>query len=205
MMVLPRLYPIADAQFGDVVQIAESLLQGGARLIQLRDKNAAAREFLNRVERVLALAPADARIIVNDRVDIARISGAAGVHLGQTDLPPVMARKILRSEQIVGFSTHNLQQALEADNLPVDYVAVGPIFPTSTKQNPDPVVGLEGLTSISKVVHKPIVAIGGIRIENAREVLKAGAHSIAVIRDLLNSSDIVNRTREWIENLQRMN
>jgi|ERR1041385_90288 thiamine-phosphate diphosphorylase len=201
MMVLPRLYPVADAQFGDVVQIAESLLQGGARLIQLRDKNAATREFLDRVERVLALAPADARIIVNDRVDIARISGAAGVHLGQTDLPPAMARKILRSEQIVGFSTHNLQQALEADNLPVDYVAVGPIFPTSTKQNPDPVVGLESLNSICKVVDKPIVAIGGIRMENAREVLKAGAHSIAVIRDLLNSADVVKRTREWVRTL----
>ena len=205
MMVLPRLYAIADAQFGDVAQIAQSLLQGGARLIQLRDKSAGAGEFLDRVERVLALAPADARIIVNDRIDVARISGAAGVHLGQTDLPPATARRVLSSEQIVGFSTHNLQQALEADNLPVDYIAVGPIFPTSTKQNPDPVVGLEGLASISKLVHKPIVAIGGIRIENAAEVLNAGAHSIAVIRDLLDSPDIGSRTREWIENLQRMN
>ena len=202
MMVLPRLYAIADAQFGNLVQIAESLLQGGARLIQLRDKNAGAGEFLHCVERVLALAPPETRIIVNDRVDIARISGAAGVHLGQTDLPPAMARKILHFEQIVGLSTHNLQQAVEADDLPTDYVAVGPIFPTSTKLNPDPVVGLDGLTSISKVVHKPIVAIGGIRIENAREVLKAGAHSIAVIRDLLDSPDIAKRTREWIQILQ---
>jgi thiamine-phosphate pyrophosphorylase len=199
MMVLPRLYAIADGQFGDVVQIAQRLLQGGARLIQLRNKSAGAGEFLGRVENVLALTTAEARIIVNDRVDVARISGAAGVHLGQTDLPPAMARKTLTPEQIVGFSTHNLQQALEADHLPVDYIAIGPIFPTSTRQNPDPVVGLEGLSSIAKVVHKPIVAIGGIKLENAREVLKAGAHSIAVIRDLLDSPDIVKRTREWVQ------
>ena len=202
-MVLPRLYAIADAQFGDPVQIACSLLGGGARLIQLRNKNAAAREFLDCVERVLALAPAEARIIVNDRVDIARMAGAGGVHVGQTDLPPAMVRKILAPEQIVGFSTHNLQQALEADKLPVDYIAVGPIFSTSTKQNPDPVVGLEGLASISKVVRKPVVAIGGIRLEKAGDVLNAGAHSVAVIRDLLDSPDIAKRTREWIQTLQR--
>src|ERR1051325_3729286 len=101
MIVLPRLYPVADAQFGDVVQIAESLLQGGARLIQLRDKNAATREFLDRVERVLALAPADARIIVNDRVDIGRISGAAGVHLGQTAFPPDIRGISTRSFTII--------------------------------------------------------------------------------------------------------
>jgi thiamine-phosphate pyrophosphorylase len=205
MMVLPRLYAIADAQFGDLDQIAQSLLQGGARLIQLRDKASGAGAFLDHVEGVLALAPEDARIIVNDRADIARLAGAAGVHVGQTDLPPTVVRKILTPVQFVGFSTHNIHQALEADTLPVDYIAVGPIFPTSTKQNPDPVIGLEGLTSISKVVHKPIVAIGGIKLENAREVLNAGAQSIAVIRDLLDSPDIAKRTREWIQSLQRYN
>jgi thiamine-phosphate pyrophosphorylase len=201
MTVLPRLYAIADAQFGDPVQIAQSLFEGGARLIQLRDKNAGAGEFLDRAERVLALAPPDARIIVNDRVDVARLAGASGVHVGQTDLSPVAARTVLGPERIVGFSTHNLRQALEADRLPVDYIAVGPIFATSTKQNADPVIGLEGLAAISKVVHKAIVAIGGIRIENVPEVLNAGAHSIAVIRDLLDSPDIGKRTREWIDHL----
>ena len=199
MTVLPRLYAIADASFGDPVQLAQSLIIGGAPLIQLRNKKAGAREFLDQVERVLALAPPDVRIVVNDRVDVARIAGAGGVHLGQTDLPPAAARKILGLDCIVGFSTHNLSQALAADKFPIDYIAVGPIFPTSTKQNPDPVVGLHGLTTIAKAVQKPIVAVGGITLEKAAQVLKAGAHSIAVIRDLLDCADVETRTREWIE------
>ena len=199
MTVLPRLYAIADASFGDPVQLAQSLIIGGAPLIQLRNKKAGAREFLDQVERVLALAPPDVRIVVNDRVDVARIAGAGGVHLGQTDLPPAAARKILGLDCIVGFSTHNLSQALAADEFPIDYIAVGPIFPTSTKQNPDPVVGLHGLTTIAKAVQKPIVAVGGITLEKAAQVLKAGAHSIAVIRDLLDCADVETRTREWIE------
>src|SRR2546427_3579168 len=186
MTVLPRLYAIADASFGDPVQLAQSLIIGGAPLIQLRNKKAGAREFLDQVERVLALAPPDVRIVVNDRVDVARIAGAGGVHLGQADLPPAAARKILGLDCIVGFSTHNLSQALAADKFPIDYIAVGPIFPTSTKQNPDPVVGLHGLTTIAKAVQKPIVAVGGITLEKAAQVVKAGAHSIAVIRDLLD-------------------
>ena len=201
MTALPRLYAIADAQFGDPVEIAQALIAGGARLIQIRDKNAGAGEFLNRVQRLLAIAPPDARIIVNDRADIARTAGAAGVHLGQTDLPPSAARAVLGPDRVVGLSTHNLDQALEADRLPVDYIAVGPIFPTTSKQNPDPVIGLEGLSKISKAIHKPIVAVGGITLERARDVLSAGAHSIAVIRDLLSSSDVMQRTREWIDHL----
>jgi len=201
MIPLPRLYAIADAQFGDPVQLAESLLAGGARLIQVRDKNASARDFLGRVQRVLAMAAADAEIIVNDRADIAHFAGAAGVHLGQSDLPPSAARAVLGAERVVGFSTHNLKQALEADCLPVDYIAVGPIFATTSKQNPDPVIGLDGLSKISKAVHKPVVAIGGITLARAQDVLDAGAHSIAVIRDLLDSPDVMQRTREWIDHL----
>jgi thiamine-phosphate pyrophosphorylase len=201
MIVLPRLYAIADAQFGDPVQIAKSLLAGGARLIQLRDKNSGARDFLDCAERVVALSPPESLIIVNDRADIARLSRAAGVHVGQTDLPPSAARKVLSPGSIVGISTHNLVQALEADELPVDYIAVGPIFSTSSKQNPEPVIGLEGLAAIARAVHKPVVAIGGMRMENVREVLNAGAHSIAVIRDLLDCRDIAKRTRDWIDHL----
>jgi thiamine-phosphate pyrophosphorylase len=202
MIALPRLYAIADAQFGDPVQIAQFLLAGGARLIQVRYKNAGGREFFEGVQRVLAVAPADARIVVNDRVDVSLITGAAGVHLGQTDLVPTAARSILGADRIVGFSTHNLHQALEADRLSIDYIAVGPIFPTTSKQNPDPPVGLEGLAEISKAVHKPIVAIGGIKIERAKEVLHAGASCVAVIRDLLESGDIAARTRQWIRMLE---
>ena len=203
MTALPRLYAIADAQFGDPVQLAQALIAGGARLIQIRDKNASAGEFLDRVQRVLAIAPSDAQIIVNDRSDIARIAGAAGVHLGQTDVPASAARAILGPGRIVGVSTHNLDQALEADHLPVDYIAVGPIYATTSKHNPDPVIGLKGLAQISKVVHKPIIAIGGITIEHARDVLNAGAHSVAVIRDLLSSPDVMRRTREWMAVVER--
>jgi thiamine-phosphate pyrophosphorylase len=199
MTVLPRLYAIADSSFGDPVQLAQSLIMGGARLIQLRTKNASARELFGQVERVLELAAAGVRIIVNDRVDVARITSATGLHLGQADLAPALARKVLGLDRIIGFSTHNLDQALEADKFPIDYISVGPIFPTSTKQNPDPVVGPEGLAIIAKAVHKPIVAIGGIKLENAAEVLNAGAHSIAVIRDLLDCEDVQRRTREWID------
>src|SRR5438093_7502022 len=199
MNALPRLYAIADAAFGDPARLAASLIAGGARLIQIRDKGASPRELFDEVEQITASAPADVRLIVNDRVDIARITGAAGAHVGQSDLPPVAVRSVLGPDPIVGFSTHNMEQAVEADKLPIDYIAVGPIFPTSTKENPDPVLGLGGLQEISKVVYKPIVAIGGIRLENATEVLKAGAHTIAVIRDLLNSADVQARTGQWVE------
>src|SRR5262249_2887900 len=154
-------------------------------LVQIRNKKAGARELLDQVEQIIEIAPADARIIVNDRVDVALLSGAAGVHLGQTDLPPAAARRILGPERIIGFSTHNLEQAIEADGLPVDYIGVGPVFATSTKENPDPVVGMEALAQICGSVRKPVVAVGGITLASAGNVLAAGAHSVAIIRDLL--------------------
>jgi thiamine-phosphate pyrophosphorylase len=200
MKSIPRLYAITDASFGDPVNIAQALFDGGARLVQVRNKTAGARILLDQVERILAIAPPDARVIVNDRLDVALLAGAAGVHLGQSDIPPVFARKILGLDRIVGFSTHNLKQALEADRLPVDYIAVGPIFATTTKENPDPVVGLDGLAAICKAVEKPVVAIGGIKLENAPDALRAGASSVAVIRDLLCVSDVTRRTREWVGN-----
>ena len=199
MKPLPRLYAIADASFGDPSQLAHALFDGGVQLLQVRNKEASARRLFDQVEEIIKMAPADACVIVNDRVDIALTAGAAGVHLGQNDLPAAAARYILGNDSIVGFSTHNLPQALEADNLPVDYLAVGPIFATSTKPNADPVVGLEGLTSICKVVQKPVVAIGGIQLENVREVFDAGAHSVAVIRGLLSASDVEARVLQWIQ------
>jgi thiamine-phosphate pyrophosphorylase len=198
---LPRLYAIADAAFGDPVHLARLLFDGGARLVQIRNKNACASELLDQLEKVLAGAPPDARVLVNDRADAALIARAAGVHLGQTDLPPSYARRILGPDRIIGISTHDLQQSVKAAHEPVDYVAVGPIFATSTKENPDPVVGLERLSQISKAVQLPIVAIGGIRLENAGDVIRAGAASVAVIRDLLAVSDVAARTSGWIEEL----
>ena len=190
-----RLYTIADASFGDCVRLAEALFAGGARLVQVRNKKAGAREFLSQVERILSFAPSDGRVIVNDRVDVALLAGAAGVHLGQTDLPPAAARQILGPGRIIGFSTHNLEQAVEADSLPVDYIAVGPVFETSTKDNPDPVVGVEKLAMICRAVKKPVVAIGGMTLDNAKAALGAGAASVAVIRDLLAHEDVAQRTR----------
>jgi thiamine-phosphate pyrophosphorylase len=190
-----RLYAIADASFGDCVRLAEALFAGGARLVQVRNKKAGAREFLSQVERILSFAPSDGRVIVNDRVDVALLAGAAGVHLGQMDLPPAAARQILGPGRIIGFSTHNLEQAVEADSLPVDYIAVGPVFETSTKDDPDPVVGVEKLAIICRAVKKPVVAIGGITLDNAKAALGAGAASVAVIRDLLAHEDVAQRTR----------
>jgi thiamine-phosphate pyrophosphorylase len=202
MAPLPRLYAIADASFGDCVQIAEALFAGGARLVQVRNKKAAAGDFLAQVERIMAFAPGDAQVMVNDRVDIALLSGASGVHLGQTDLPPVAARRILGSARIIGYSTHNLNQALVADGLPVDYIAVGPIFATATKENPDPVLGVEKLQEICRAVGKPVVAIGGIRLQDAQQVINAGAQSVAVIRDLMIRSDISEGVRTFERGLK---
>ena len=202
MTPLPRLYAMADASFGDCVQIAEALFAGGARLVQVRNKTAAAGDVLAQVERIMAFAPSDAQVMVNDRVDIALLAGAAGVHLGQTDLPPVAARRMLGPGRIIGYSTHNLNQALDADGLPVDYIAVGPIFATATKENPDPVLGVEKLREICRAVRKPVVAIGGIRLDDAQQVLNAGAQSVAVIRDLLVRSDISEGVRTFERGLK---
>jgi thiamine-phosphate pyrophosphorylase len=167
----------------------------------VRNKKGSARELLEQVERILSFAPHGAEIIVNDRVDVALIAGAGGVHLGQDDVPPVEARRILGLDRMIGFSTHNLEQAMQAEKLPVDYVAVGPIFLTATKEKPDPVVGLENLSAICQAIRKPVIAIGGIKLENAEDVLKAGATSVAVISDVLSAPDVASRVHSWIERL----
>jgi thiamine-phosphate pyrophosphorylase len=196
MTPLPRLYAIADASFGDPVDLARTLFAAGVRLVQVRNKKASSRDLLDQVEQIIGIAPEDARVIVNDRADIALIAGAAGVHLGQTDLPPASARKILGPDRLVGLSTHNAEQALEADKLPIDYLAVGPVFPTRSKENPDPVLGVAALKEICCRVRKPVVAIGGIRLEDAAAVLDCGAASVAIIRDLLSRTDIADAVRK---------
>ena len=198
MIALPRLYAIADAQFGNPVEIAGRLFEGGARLVQVRNKTAGAGVLMRQVEEVLQIAPADGLVLVNDRVDVARLSKAHGVHLGQDDLRIEDARAILGELSLVGFSTHNAEQALAADRLAVDYIAVGPIFHTNSKKNPDPVLGIDRLAQICRAVRKPIVAIGGITLEQSSEVYDAGAASIAVIGDLLRYQDVVERTRLWV-------
>lgn len=199
----PRLYAITDARLTKLSH-AEQVLRlslGGARLIQLREKHAEAREFFAEAEAALRVARSrGVRLIINDRVDVALALGADGVHLGQDDLPPEAARSILGERAIIGFSTHNIEQAEAAARLPIDYLAIGPVFATSSKENPDPLVGLDGLKRVRRAVpNLPLVAIGGITPENAQETMDAGADSLAVISALLSDPpQIEARTRDWI-------
>jgi thiamine-phosphate pyrophosphorylase len=240
-MNLPRLYPIIDlACFSSapepilaVARFAEELLQGGARLVQYRDKSADVHRFLSCAREVRRITRGRATLIVNDRVDLCLAADADGVHLGQDDLSPQAARRIFdsasshpfssnptlspeglgeastvaakgrgtrakewgtqdtqgfeKSPLLIGYSTHNLDQVREADSYPVDYIAVGPVFATASKANPDPVIGLEGVRAARAATTKPLVAIGGITRDNCRQVVKAGADSVAVIGDLLPS------------------
>lgn len=185
-MKLPRVYPITDTKISGLShadQVA-TLGDAGATFVQLREKNLSAIDFYNAAKAALRTG---VTLIINDRVDIALALGAPGVHLGQDDLPPDAARKLLGREAIIGYSTHNVAQAIAAANLPVDYIAIGPIFETGTKQNPDPVVGLTGLRAVREAIGDlPLVAIGGISLENAASVINAGADSIALISALLS-------------------
>ena len=186
---LPRVYPITDTRISELSHAEQvlQLIRGGATLIQIRDKHAAPREFYRHAAAALQVAHQhQAKLIINDRVDIALALKADGVHLGQLDLPVEAARRLLGREAIIGFSTHNISQAKQAARLPLDYVAFGPIFKTSTKENPDPVAGLIALQGVREVVGSlPVVAIGGINETNARSVLKAGADSLAMISKLV--------------------
>ena len=178
---------------------------GGATFLQLREKHLSPREFYREAEAALRVArSAGVRLIINDRVDIALALLTAGVHLGQSDLPPAAARELLGDEAIIGFSTHSVEQASVAARLPIDYLAIGPIFTTSSKENPDPVVGLDGLRRAREMTGDiPLVAIGGIRFENIEEVLAAGADSVACINLLLaEPAEIERRTREILTALQ---
>jgi thiamine-phosphate pyrophosphorylase len=202
MIPLPRLYAVADGAFGDPVRLARELFEGGATLVQIRHKGADSRALAGEVDEVLKLAPRNSRVIVNDRPDIARIAGAAGVHLGQEDLSPSLARTVLVDGQVIGYSTHNLSQAMEADKEPVDYIAVGPVFATATKKDASPELGLERLREICSRVQKPVVAIGGITLELAGDVFNCGAASVAVIGDLLKGGNVVGRTRDWVRGIE---
>ncbi len=199
--MFPALYAILDPSLISVplVPFFESLAAAGVQLVQLRDKHApAARVFAESRELAAALLPKGVRFIVNDRPDIAALVGAAGVHVGQDDLPPEDARRIVGVSRWVGVSTHNIVQFREAIATSADYVAVGPIFSTSSKENPDPVVGLDLLREARKLTAKPLVAIGGITLQRAADVYRAGADSIAVIRDLLCADDPARRAQQYI-------
>ena len=183
-----RLYPLTDRSLSGLSH-ADQMVQlsdGGARLVQLREKQASSAEFYAQTEEALRIArQRDLKVIVNDRVDIALALKADGVHLGQTDLPPEAARRLLGPDTIIGLSTHDPRQAEDASQMPVDYIAIGPIFATGSKEAPNPLVGLEGLRLVRQVVGTiPLVAIGGITLENSASVLSAGADAVAVISDI---------------------
>ena len=204
---LPKLYPITDARLSGLshAEQVRRLAAGGATLIQLREKHAGPREFYREAAEAAAVARSlGVLLIVNDRADIALACGADGVHLGQEDLDPSAAQRVVGDKFLVGYSTHGVEQAAEAARLPVDYVAIGPVFQTSTKENPDPAVGLEGVARARAALGPavPLVAIGGITLENAPAVLAAGADTVAVVSALLAESDeIEQRTREFLARL----
>jgi len=205
--LFPSLYAILDPSLTNepVISIAEKLGAAGVKLFQLRDKHASPGKLYSQALELLSvLKPCGARLIVNDRPDIAAMSGAGGVHVGQEDLPVEDARAICGSPFWVGVSTHNIEQLREAVLTSADYIAVGPIFATSSKQNPDPVVGLDLLRQARNLTRKPLVAIGGITIESAADVFRAGADSVAVISDLAGASDPAARAQEFIAIAERV-
>ena len=196
----PFAYPIVDAgrlRGRDPAFVVDSLARAGARLIQLRVKGLSDRRWLAMAGAALAAARASgAYLVVNDRADIARIAGADGLHVGQDDLAGTDARAVVGPGVLLGVSTHNLDQLAAAATEAVDYLAIGPVFPTRTKDNPDPVVGLEMVRRARAATTRPLVAIGGITRANARSVVEAGADGVAVISDLLDAPDLARAFTE---------
>jgi thiamine-phosphate pyrophosphorylase len=195
-----RLYPIVDT-LGEparsYVELARAILAGGAPLLQLRVKDQPTRRFVEIAREVKALADrGNAQLIINDRADIAKLVDAAGVHLGQQDLPTAAAREILGPGKVIGVSTHNLAQAEAAVREGIaDYIGFGPIYPTASKDRPDPVQGLEGLRAVRRHVALPIVAIGGITTATLPEVLAAGADAVAMISEIVWAADVAGKVR----------
>jgi thiamine-phosphate pyrophosphorylase len=192
---LPKVYPITDVSISKLSHLkqVEKLIEGGARFIQLREKHASSKDFYDAAKAVLEFArPGNVKIIINDRVDIALAIKADGVHLGQDDLPPQTAREILGEKAIIGFSTHSVEQAIEAVKLPLDYVAIGAVFQTFSKEKPEAIIGTEGVKKVREAIGNfPLVAIGGINFENARGVFQSGADSVAIISSILNPPHLI--------------
>jgi thiamine-phosphate pyrophosphorylase len=211
-LVFPPLYAIIDAALLKTSELsfAEMMAESGVELLQYRNKHATSRELfdvsrsisakLSRLARPGAYEP---RFIVNDRADIALLVKAKGVHVGQQDLSVEEARTVVGRNGWVGVSTHSLAQLDAADKTSADYIAFGPIFPTTSKENPDPVVGLELLREARQHTRKPLVAIGGITLERAADTFRAGADSLAVLRDLIVSEDPVARARLFLREAGR--
>lgn len=192
---LPKLYAILDVACfvaalrttSSIVEYTRNLTTGGVTLLQYRNKAGNAREILSDARAIRSAVGDGVTLIMNDRADLCIAADYNGAHVGQDDLSPQGARAVIGGDHILGVSTHNLEQLKEADEGPADYIAYGPVFATASKRNHDPVVGIEGIRAARASTRKPLVAIGGITRANARSVIEAGADSVAVISDLLNS------------------
>jgi thiamine-phosphate pyrophosphorylase len=204
---LPRFYPVLDTGVlarceMSALDAAKAILEGGAQILQFRHKEFFTRALYDDAARIAEMCHnAGVPFVLNDRADFASLLGAA-LHLGQDDLSPADARKVVPAGTVIGFSTHNGAQLRAGDAEPVDYLAIGPIFSTGSKQNPDPVVGVTELRKLRSITRKPLVAIGGITRELAHSVYAAGADSLAVIGDLyprpLTKAGLQRRTEEWL-------
>jgi thiamine-phosphate pyrophosphorylase len=207
-LVLPRLYVILDATLlnNSPHKCAEELAAAGVRLFQWRDKAALARDLLATSRELISyLRACGASLVLNDRPDVAVLAGAAGVHVGQEDMELEQARAIVGEQMWIGASTHNLEQFRQAAATSADYIAVGPIFATSSKANLDPIVGLDLIRQVRRLTEKPIVAIGGITLERAASVIEAGADSVAVIRDIVCEAKPGERARRFLDVLDAAN
>ena len=204
-LVLPRLYVILDAALitSPERDCAASLAEAGVRLLQYRNKSAPARQYLESSRKLAEmLGPRGVTFFVNDRPDIAFLAGANGVHVGQDDLDVEHARRVVGSDKLVGVSTHNLEQFERAAASSTDYIAVGPVFSTASKANPDPVVGADFIRKVRSLTDKPIVAIGGVTLERAAAVIEAGADSVAVISGILSAPNPAQRAHQYLEILE---
>lgn len=214
MLQLPKLYAITDCQLSNLTheEIVTKLLAGGARFIQLRDKEASSREMLDQARACLKLTrETGATLIINDRVDVALTAGADGVHLGQDDMAVADAREILGADKIIGVSTHSISQFRAALETSANYIVVGPVYQTTTKENADPVVGLELVREAKKLADRPLVAIGGITTRRAPKVIAAGADSVAAISalyplpkvlELASRPDITGSVRRFLKSVK---
>ena len=189
MITLPHVYAILDAAFFSdsdaFLAAAQELAAGGVNLLQYRNKSGNGRQMLEQARQLKHRLGDSVKLIMNDRADLCLAAEFDGIHLGQDDLSPEGARKVIGESLWLGVSTHNSEQVTEADKTTADYIAIGPVFSTASKANPDPVIGLEGVRQARALTRKPLVAIGGITRANCRSVIEAGADSVAVISDLL--------------------
>jgi thiamine-phosphate pyrophosphorylase len=201
--VLPPIYPITDKKLARKtthLAILKELVRGGAQLVQIRDKSTPVGELLRDLQHCVEFArKRNVTLMVNDRCDLVLSCQAMGVHLGQEDIPPAAARAILERNQIIGFSTHSLAQVRDACHMPIQYIGFGPVYGTSTKANASPTVGLRRLRNACRVSAVPVVAIGGIGLNQVSSVLNSGAASAAVISALMTAPDLARQMERFLK------